>query len=211
MRTIQKGHEPESLRRHRRSGGIYEDFKETDDVRRALLSEQGDLCAFCMRRISLRSMKIAHWAAQSEHQDKTVSWDNLLGACTGGEGLPRAHQTCDTAQGNTPITVHPGDRDQRCERSIRYLPDGQILSDDPQIHGDIDRTLNLNQSTLKKARKAVLDSALSQLTKAQPGYWSRADLIAWIAWWKQRDGGKLRELCQVAIYVLEKQLAKRND
>ena len=34
----------------------------------------------------------------------------------------------------------------------------------------------------------------------------------WIERWKQRDReGKLREYCQVAIYVLEMKLRKRND
>ena len=65
MRTITKGHEPSSLREHRKAGGTYETYQQTDDARRALLEEQGYLCCFCMQRIALRRMKIAHWLSQS--------------------------------------------------------------------------------------------------------------------------------------------------
>ena len=209
MRTIEKGHEPQSLRLHRNSGGAYSDFTQADDIRHALLEEQGHLCCFCMRRIVLRGMKIAHWASQSGNTDETVSWNNLLGACMGGEGERPERQHCDTAQGAAPVKINPADRGQRCERFIRYRPDGEIASDDPEIHKDVDETLKLNHSWLKDARKSILDSAISRLTKTQGGYWSRADLQAELEKWQQREAGKLRELCQVAIYVLEKKLQKR--
>lgn len=211
MRTIEKDHEPQSLRQHRRSGGTYRDFTQTDDLRQALLKEQGHLCCFCMRRIVLRGMKIAHWASQSGHPDQSVSWDNLMGACTGGDGERRELQHCDTAQGTTPIKVHPADRTQRCERLIRYRYDGEIASDDPEIHKDLDQTLKLNNVQLKNARKSIYDAAISRLTKTQRGYWSRADLQAALEKWKQREAGMLHEFCQVAIYVLEKKLSKRQD
>jgi hypothetical protein len=134
-------------------------------------------------------------------------------------GMPQ-HAIRPTANASVPMlctypatrVVNPNDKDQRCERLIRYLADGTMVSDDRQIHNDIDRTLNLNHQGLKRARKGVLDSAISKLTKAETGYWSKADLAAHIAWWKQRsDEGQLREYCQVAIYVLEKKLASRKD
>jgi hypothetical protein len=60
------------------------------------------------------------------------------------------------------------------------------------------------------ARKGVLQSAVSRLKKAEGGYWPRAMIERELEEWRRRDkAGKLRELCQVAIYVLEKKLQKR--
>jgi len=214
MRTIEKGDEPPSLRRHRRGGGTWETYTERDDARHSLLEEQGHLCCFCMRRIDLRGMKVAHWASQSAHADATVRWDNLLGACQGGNGGPREHQHCDTAQGDTPIKVHPASRAQRCERLIRYLPDGGIASHDAEIHQDLDQTLKLNQGPLKAARKRILDVLLARLAQlgGKHTYWPRALLERELEAWRARDGERrLRELCQVAVYLLEKKLHDRND
>jgi uncharacterized protein (TIGR02646 family) len=214
MRTIEKGDEPASLRRHRRADGTWETYTERDDARHALLEEQGHICCFCMRRIELRGMKVAHWDPQSGEmgQTRTLDWDNLLGACVGGDGGPRAEQHCDTAQGDTPITVHPADRRQRCERLVRYLRDGTVASDDPKIREDIDQTLRLNYGPLKKARQRVLDALFTHLERegGKAEYWSRALLERELAEWRSRDGERrLPEFCQVAIYVLAKKLDKR--
>ena len=55
-------------------------------------------------------------------------------------------------------------------------------------------------------------SGATRMAVSEPwesGYWSRKDLEEELEKWKQRDAGKLREFCQVAIYVLEKKLRKR--
>jgi uncharacterized protein (TIGR02646 family) len=213
MRTIEKGNEPASLRLHRKAGGTWETYTERDDARRELLKEQGYLCCFCMQEIDLRRMKVAHWASQSGNPDRTLSWDNLLGACPGGDGGPRDKQHCDTAQGETPIKIHPADRTQRCEQFLRYLRDGTIATDDPEIHENIDQTLRLNHGPLKKARKRVIDALLTHLQRegGKADYWPLALLERELAAWRSRDGErKLQEYCQVAIYILELLRDKRN-
>jgi uncharacterized protein (TIGR02646 family) len=224
MRTIEKGDEPASLRRyradHRRSGAlatlsserVWAGYVEKDDTREALLDEQGHLCAFCMRRILLRRMKIAHWAPRSSEEGTHVilAWDNLLGACQGGDGGPREQQHCDTAQGDTPLKTNPADRAQRCERLLRYLPDGTITSDDEGLRCDIE-TLRLNYAPLRSLRKQVIDRLFSHLAAEGGGtaYWPRAMLERELARWTKRDHRRmLPELCQVATYFLERWLAR---
>lgn len=210
MRTIEKGKEPPSLRLHRKSGGTYETYAQTDELRASLLAEQGHLCCYCMKRISLRTMKIEHWASQSDNEDRTVDYDNLMGACTGGDGERKALQHCDTSRGNTPLKVNPLDRTQRCERLLGFLASGEIFSTDPEIHRDLDVTLNLNNERIKPKRKAILDSLLHRLGKEAPGYWPREMLERELDTWKMLDAsGMYREYCQVAIYFLEKKLKHR--
>ena len=210
MRTIEKGKEPPSLRKHRKSGGTYETYTQTDDLRGALLAEQGHLCGYCMKRISLRAMKIEHWASQSDNEDRTVDYGNVMGACTGGDGEREALQHCDTSRGNTPLKVNPLDPAQRCERLLGFLGNGEIFSTDPEIQKDLDVTLNLNNERIKPARQKILDSLLHRLGKESPGYWTPSMLESELSAWKKLDAsGMYRAYCQVAIYFLEKKLKKR--
>jgi hypothetical protein len=65
MRAIAKRAEPAELVRYRAvPGAVYDggDFTLVKDaIRRALLAEQGHLCAYCMQRISAETMKVEHW------------------------------------------------------------------------------------------------------------------------------------------------------
>ncbi|MBK9261851.1 MAG: TIGR02646 family protein [Polyangiaceae bacterium] len=212
MRTIEKEEAPLSWRRHAQKSGAYKDYKELDEARNALLREQGNLCCFCMQRINLRNMKIAHWDPQSSSKGRTMDWGNVMGACLGGDRERHAVKHCDTAQGNKPIKVNPADRTQRCERLIQYGADGHIGSMDPAIHADLDETLNLNNEYLKRRRRAILDALRTRLEKCVPGggHWPPEVFEQELKKWEQRDKqGMFREYCQVAIYWLEKQLRRR--
>ena len=158
-------------------------------------------------------MKVAHWASQSDHGDSTLDRDNLLGACPGGDGGPRKDQHCDTAQGNTPITLHPADRTQRCERLLRYLRDGTITSDNPAVRKDVNQTLRLNHGPLRRARQQVISALYTHLEQegGKAEYWTRTMLERELIEWKSRDGERrFQEYCQVAIHFLEWLLSQRN-
>lgn len=217
MRYIQKGHAPESLRDHRRAGGTYATYTATDELRAALLGEQGSLCCYCMQRIELRAMKIEHWAPQSVHPDLQLDYHNLLGACVGEvrDDEPDADQThqksrresqhCDTRKGNTEIKVHPADPKQRCDRLVKYRFNGEVYSDDPDVQRDLNETLNLNATALRRRRNGVLTGLSQQLAKVNKGQWPPELIRREIEAWQRRDDeGKLPELCQVVVYYLQK-------
>lgn len=210
MRSIEKGPEPASLRQHRKDGGSYDTYRETDDLRRALLRDQGHICGYCMARITLRSMKNEHWASQSDHDQTTVDWSNLLGVCRGGDGERGAIKQCDTARGKTPLKVNPLDRAQRCERHIGYRRTGEMFSPDPEIDRDIQVVLNLNNIRLKRARQRVLDILVHRLGAEEVDYWPRRMLEDELESWRARDDdGMYLEYCQIAVYFLEKLLKRR--
>ena len=216
MRTIEKSREPLSLKRHRKSGGTYENYRETEDLRSALLKDQGHICCYCMKRITARDMKNEHWASQTDHDDETVDWDNLMGSCKGGDGERGAIRHCDTSRGHTRLKVNPLDQAQRCERLIQYRADGEISSRDPEINKDLGETLNLNNERLKPMRGSVYDTLFHRLKIKANEFgiratdrWPRDIVEPELAAWKRRDkAGQYREYCQIAIYVLEKKLPK---
>jgi uncharacterized protein (TIGR02646 family) len=212
MRYIQKGHEPESLRDHRRAGGDYATYSATDDLRAALLKEQGSICCYCMQRIKLREMKIEHWAPQSVHPHLQLDYHNLLGACLGGERNAHPSQHCDTHKGSTKIKVHPADPRQRCDRLVRYRSNGEIYSDDPDVQRDLDDTLNLNTVELTRRRNGAITGLAQRLAKEKKGQWPPDLIRREVEVWRSRgDDGSFRELCQVIIYYLQKKLPAESD
>lgn len=64
MLYIEKKQEPEELIQEKRKGlNCYSDLsgKPKEAVQISLLEEQGCLCAYCMRRITLKDMQIEHY------------------------------------------------------------------------------------------------------------------------------------------------------
>ena len=217
MKNITKGSEPRSLEQHRcNPPADFNNYDQKDDLRQSLLQEQGYICCFCMRRIGAQpgvslgnQMKVAHWHSQDLHRDEDLDYDNLLGACKGGEGMPPAQQHCDTFQGNRDLRYNPANPAHDVESKIRYNGDGTMESDDPQLDNDINNILNLNRGyLLLENRKAVINMAIADVSR-RPGSRSRGELQALIDNWGRRDAnGHLQPFCCVARYYLSKKLAK---
>jgi uncharacterized protein (TIGR02646 family) len=210
MKRIVKGREPQSLFQHRQKQfANYNNYAEKDELRTSLLTEQGHICCYCMQRISIDKIKIEHWKSQDDYEELQLDYNNLLGACQGGEGSPNHLQYCDTKKGNTEITINPVDNLRNCEDLIKYLGNGEISSDDVTINNDLNLVLNLNMQTLVNNRKEVLELVLKQLKSQHPkGDWTEAILNKKIQQWsdKQNDG-KYKPYCQIVIYHLRKKLS----
>jgi uncharacterized protein (TIGR02646 family) len=60
-------------------------------IRESLVRDQGGLCAYCQRRITLDEepttglpqMKIEHWRPRSDPDTRPFVWLDLLGVCRG--------------------------------------------------------------------------------------------------------------------------------
>ena len=211
MKHITKRQGPQSLIRHRNQPhSDYDNYAAKDDLRAALLAEQGGICCYCMKRIIAQNMKIEHWAAQQRHPQMQLDHQNLLAACDGGEGAAKHLQHCDTHKGDDDIRIHPADATHNCERLTKYQADGVIYSDEARIDEDLDKVLNLNLQRLANNRKAVLDGALAGLIKRRPGgSWTKAFLQGERNRWTSRDQtGQFREYCQIVSYQLDRKIAK---
>lgn len=213
MKYIQKNKrtEPASLKAHRLRSHANYDNSPKDDIRLALLKEQGYLCCYCMQRISQpdkSKMKIEHFLSQTANPDKELDYTNMLAACKGNEGFPLELQHCDTAKGENKISIDP--RNRQMMSQIKFDKEGRVFSTNEQHNVDIDKTLHLNLDFLKQARAAIrkgIEQKVKQKYRnARP---NKSFIQELLKHWQSFDkNGMLAPYCQVAIYVLEKELKR---
>jgi uncharacterized protein (TIGR02646 family) len=206
MRAISKGDEPACLTAHRATEhSFYQNYQGKDALRTTLVAEQRGLCCYCTARISAdrKLMKIEHWRGQTNHPLLQLNYDNLLGACRGGEGKPLVNQHCDTRKGGRDLLVNPASLAQDIIDGIRYQTNGEIRSDHDQLDHEIDDILGLNVALLKSSRKSVLDVVLAWWLNKKP---NDEEVQARI---EKFDNGvdELEPFTPVAVWFLRKRLA----
>ena len=194
MKYIRKGSAPSSLIAFQRSNPnpatCYEDYRDKEEWSKVLLEEQGYICAYTMKRISLGSgnMKREHIIEQNETIAIDINHDNVVAVCMGNEGYPPEEQYADTRKGyvynkNRRVLLHVNPCDPQCETKIRYRDTGEIYSDNSLVHDEIvdDKSrshlsiLNLNFQSLidEKGRMKQLRGFLPILRRAGIGKFMR--------------------------------------
>ncbi len=217
MRHIQKAsnNEPASLARHKRTPNHnYGNYAEKDDLRLALLKEQGYLCCYCMRRIQTPTedkMKIEHFKPFSVYNgthDKPnliLDYTNLLASCKGGEGGPKQLYHCDKSKAHTEILIDP--TNPQMMNLIKFTANGLVITGEGTMDKDIADVLRLNIPTLAKDRKAIWESIERAIKKEfGKGTVTKSFLQQKIKIWQQAPLGMSTAHCQVAIYYLTKKL-----
>lgn len=216
MRTITKGVEPASLTEHcRMSYSDYDNYKEKDELREALVKEQRGLCCYCMGQISSDwgTMKVEHWRSQKRYPCKQLDYSNLLGACLGGDEERRSRkssrfQHCDTYKKDKDLRWNPADPSHDIETRILYTADGSIESDDDVFNTQLNEVLNLNLSSLMTQRKLVLDAILEWWEhEKKQGPVPRERFEQKRDQWTGGEG-TLRPYCQVVVWWLDQPLKR---
>lgn len=217
MRSFRKAPEPRKLREYRGIPGatyssLEQDAKES--LRKALAAEQGYLCAYCMARITPTEsgMKIEHQEPQSVDPSRQLDYQNLLGVCLGGMGLPREEQHCDTSKADQRIWSHPAVPERNPEPHLRYLADGRLESIDPRVDHDL-RVLNLNEPRrLVPNRRAALDAFAQwfiEKNRSNPGSWKRETVERFLQELRTPDAsGRLQPWLGGAEFFLRKKLQR---
>ncbi len=186
------------------------------ELREALGSEQGFICAYCMARIEPTNerMVIEHYIPQIRHSNSPyneqthrgnqLNYYNLLGTCQ----QPRC---CSGIRGNMPLTINP--MDVSCERLVQFGSDGRAYSADVRAQTDIDNTLKLNDQTLKDNRQSIIDAARKKLELQSPEKpWSDKmldqEIDNWLSKKRTRHGLAYQEYCMAAVHYLKSKKSK---
>ena len=191
MILIKKGNEPEVLQKLREkcieegltAEQAYKRLrgKRKDKVRDFLMRDQSGLCAYCMCRIprndvpdKISPIVIEHFMPRNPENGvqagQGLDYQNLFLVCHGNRAPKGVHKisdlTCDAHRGNKAFRkIHPGK--QETLETIKYLTDGKIDADDPDVRYDLVEILNLNcpSSSLVSERKAVLDGLIDEMVE----------------------------------------------
>ena len=214
MIYICKGREPASLTQYRQTEGAYFDgYENKDELRDALLRDQGYLCAYCMRRISNDRfrMKIEHWTPESllPSDKAALDYKIMLGVCDGCRGDLDKNTTCDEHRHNAEIYVNP--LDETMMETIYYTRDGKIYSTNSRISKDLDQILNLNceqaRSRLVLNRKKIYEECKKRLMNFQRnGNWKKGTVQKVMNYYHAEPEGRKREYVGVPLYILKRAL-----
>lgn len=211
MRNIAKQPEPRSLTAWRATNpDDYDGYAHKEELRASLVAEQRGLCCYCESKISpqIGSMKIEHWASQSNYPAQSLAYSNLLAACMGGEGNPRNEQHCDTFKGQMDLCRNPADPSHNVEAMLHYLNDGSVTSPYDPFGTQLNSVLNLNNAYLKNRRKSVLD-AFKKFLAERGGTLTRPQWQTFLDDWSGANhDGELKPYCSVIVYWIRKMLAR---
>ena len=203
--------------------GCYDDTKNDNsktpkvttrtDILKDLLNEQGNLCAYCMRRISLENADIEHFIGQGYVDDKKntvgkvedTNYDNMLAVCHGNFCKDETH--CDSSrskyQDKRPLlNISPLNRQQM--NNIKFSQSGVVyyenIDDETEISFDLNKVLNLNCENIKNERKKLIKIIKSLLAKHKfDKKFAQKELEHW-----EESNGSYKAYCQVVINELRK-------
>lgn len=156
MRYIKKLRtEPQDLREYKKNCRkafpplkiTYKDMPK-DGTRQQLARDQGYLCAYCMRRVSLNPadqtqyLNIEHLDPQNQLTDEeTAEFSNLLGVCPGNRSsADNAKKTCDAYRGileKNQQTMRLNPLDEAQMDTIFYRRNGEIGSTDTELNKEL--------------------------------------------------------------------------
>lgn len=216
MKAITKRNEPLSLTQHRAiQHACYENLPK-DDTRASLLTEQGHICCYCMRRIpeseKIPGSKIEHFLCQDNHSYAQLNYNNMLLACLGNEGSSKRLQTCDSKKGNLNLTFSPSNQYRNIEDLIKYKANGEIYSSDDTLNNELEIILNLNVNQLKENRRIIYEEVQNRIRlegkKQGSTALNKRFLESEKRKWLNLNNGKLSEFCMVGVYVINQKLKK---
>lgn len=208
-----KQNEPPTLKEYRETtpNPTYKGFTDSGHLlKKALLDEQGHICAYCNGRISTKlnadykpRIEVEHYLPQEKHPVLALDYENMLGVCNGITLEKKEH--CDKSKKSALLSrIDP--RHSTAETLVVYTLKGEIhsVANNQEVEGDIE-LLNLNEGFLIKARKLMMEEAFGGLKKkyAQRD-WTKNLIEKEIEDWKTKYKGKFRPYCQSAIWFLER-------
>lgn len=133
---------------------------EKKALHEALLQEQGGVCCYCGREITLADSHIEHFRPQEAREDLALEYTNLFASCI-RESKPGAPLHCGHAKGNAfDEANHISPLDEHCERRYIYALNGAILPSDEADKAAkyMRELLRLDLEFLRNRRQRVLNT-----------------------------------------------------
>lgn len=201
MRKILKQLEPREWTKHRLTPGAK--YEAVPELRKALLEEQGYLCAYCMRRIPIRdtnsneSTRIDHILSRTKHPELQLNYSNMVVCCP---GAITSDFHCDKQKGENDITINLFE-DHFFDTLSYSSKDGRIKSSDAESDRQINELLNLNHALLKRNRLETLRGVILMLNRIG---WTSSNIRHQIEIWNQKDQqGHYKPYNSIVVWFLK--------
>jgi uncharacterized protein (TIGR02646 family) len=170
MIFVPKGREPawfNQWKKGARSGRelVYANLgtRERLRLKADLIEEQGRVCCYCGRRITLQDSHIEHFRPQSRYAGATLKYENLYASCIreteAGTPLHCGHAKRDRFDED--LCISPGDAG--CERHFVFTLNGDVIPADKndQKAGYMIRLLKLDDGSLRLQRREALNAVFT--------------------------------------------------
>ncbi len=176
MKYIQKGIEPQELMdwKSRENDDWQPDYDSMGGqlkniVKESLMQEQGYLCCYCERRLTLNDSHIEHFVPQSNADIDPLDYSNILCSCQNrlNRGEPRHCGNLKEDWFDSELLISP--LDPKCENKFSFKADGKIKpadTDDKAAYTTI-KKLGLNIPKLNDLRKKVIEPFIDGILSEQ--------------------------------------------
>jgi uncharacterized protein (TIGR02646 family) len=160
VKYIVKGDEPKSFTEWKALAN--DDWKPTydqlsgqvkKDVKNALITEQGNICCYCERKLSYDDSHIEHLNPQCSSSEGQLDFQNMLCSCH--KHLKKKEPLyCGNSKGDDILLITS--LQKNCEEKFTYTEDGYINFTDSDSEQTI-KSLQLSIDKLNDLRKQVIE------------------------------------------------------
>lgn len=132
-------------------------------LREELLKEQGYICCYCMKRITLNSSHIEHFWPKKDFKDKDLEYNNLFASCQGEGTLNQELEHCGHRKDDWWIETMISPTDFDIEKMFRYSLDGEVHSvperEEASTVNKMISEFGLNSYVLLRNRKEAIEAS----------------------------------------------------
>lgn len=193
----------------------YKNDFSTDDIdginrrrrlRGDLVNEQGQICCYCMRRISINSSHIEHFLPKESFKEQDLSYENLLASCNGEGSVIVDEEHCGHRKDNWWRDDMISPTNIEAEKIFKYSPNGKINSvrgkTTSNIAQEMIQNLGLDSFHLERDRRQAIEA--SEVFDDE-GY-SGEEIRSFIEYYSNKDNGAYVPYCKAIIDCLEEML-----
>lgn len=175
-------------------------------LRENLVKEQGKICCYCMRRISVSSSHIEHFWPKEFFADKDLSYENLFASCNGEGTAVTDDEHCGHRKNNWWKEGMISPAKIEAEKIFKYLPNGKIMSvkgrSSSNIAQEMIHNFGLDSFHLERDRRQAIEA--SEVFDDEE--FSEEEIRNFIEYYSNKDNGVYMPYCKAITDCLEEML-----
>ena len=183
-----------------------EGAKRRRELREHLVDEQGRICCYCMKRISINSSHIEHFWPKEIFRSRDLSYENLFASCNGENAFIVEEEHCGHRKQNWWREDMIPPTDIEVEKVFKYSPNGKISSirgrTTSNIAQEMVHNFGLDSYHLERDRQ----QAIGESEVFDDEEYSEDEIRSFIEYYSSKDNGTYVPYCKAIIDCLEEML-----